>query len=105
MAEYVCKYGEKRGTKFIYKESLTWAEFASITKSAKLLLNDTMAANEALVKLAVEKIILGNGEEHTEKLEIVHLLGACDTRDATRLLKALSKLVSEDDDPKESEST
>lgn len=101
MSEIIAKYGTQKGSKAEYKDSLTWYEFASVSKTAKANPNDEMAVNNALLKLAVIKITNAAGQVFSEPLTVMKAFEEWDARDAIRVVKALTKLVQEDDDPKE----
>lgn len=101
MSEIIAKHGQQKGAKVEYKDGLTWYEFSSITKAIKANSNDEMAANNSLLKLAVIKLTNAAGQVYTEPLAILKAFDEWDARDAMRVIKALTKLVQDDDDPKE----
>ena len=102
MSEIVAKYGEMAGAKIQIKESLTWLEFAGVSKLIQGKTSDPVAANNELIKIGVASITTPQGNEQTEKLQIIKVFESLDTRDALRAIKALTALIQDDDDPKES---
>lgn len=100
MAIFVAKSGEK----IDYKDTLKWYEFKVIGKKIAAAKTDPMAANDALVAACVTKITTPDGAEHTEEMAILKAFDNLESSDAMRVIKALTKLVQDDDDPKETSS-
>ena len=100
MGQIVAKYGAQKGTVIEFKDSLTWLELSSISRVMQTNRGDAMAANDALIKTAITKIIMPDSAAHTEKLEIAKQFGSLDARDAVATIKELAKLVNIEEDPK-----
>ena len=101
MRQLIAKYGDQAGAKIECKESFTWQEFTGVTKMLQGKSSDPVAANNELIKIGVTKFIDVGGAEITEKLPILKKIETLDARDAMRVVKYLTSLIQDDDDPKE----